>query len=148
MSITTLHFLIIFLSFTITFGNSELIRIEKGDIQKLKTTKKLLEPEEIRDEKKEILRGDNDGEIDEEDDEDEDDEEDDDEANSSRGTDKERREEKGNKGPKIWDQWGKWSPCSVTCGIGKIIRWRHCVGGGCAAGEKEAQIKTCTLPAC
>ncbi|KAF5280045.1 hypothetical protein FQR65_LT03300 [Abscondita terminalis] len=52
------------------------------------------------------------------------------------------------KGPKVWDQWGKWSTCSVTCGIGKITRWRHCISGGCADGEKEAQIKTCTLPAC
>ncbi|EEB19199.1 conserved hypothetical protein [Pediculus humanus corporis] len=54
----------------------------------------------------------------------------------------------GRKGVKIWDQWGKWSPCSVTCGIGRSTRWRHCVGGGCAQGEKEAQIKRCTNPAC
>ncbi|KAB0790337.1 hypothetical protein PPYR_15322, partial [Photinus pyralis] len=52
------------------------------------------------------------------------------------------------KGPKVWDHWGKWGACSVSCGIGKITRWRHCVSGGCATGEKEAQIKTCTLPAC
>lgn len=51
-------------------------------------------------------------------------------------------------GPKVWDRWGKWSGCSVTCGIGKMTRWRHCVSGGCEKGEKEAQIKTCTLPAC
>lgn len=51
-------------------------------------------------------------------------------------------------GPKVWDRWGKWSECSVTCGIGKMTRWRHCVAGGCEKGEKEAQIKTCTLPAC
>lgn len=50
--------------------------------------------------------------------------------------------------PKVWDHWSKWTSCSVTCGIGKITRWRHCVEGGCASGEKEAQIKTCTLPAC
>ncbi|CAH1379295.1 unnamed protein product [Tenebrio molitor] len=53
-----------------------------------------------------------------------------------------------NRRPKKWDRWGKWSPCSVTCGVGKITRWRHCVSGGCAPGEKEAQIKTCTLNAC
>ncbi|KAK6627375.1 hypothetical protein RUM44_009852 [Polyplax serrata] len=52
------------------------------------------------------------------------------------------------KGVKIWDQWGKWSPCSVTCGVGRSTRWRHCIGGGCAQGEKEAQIKRCTNPAC
>lgn len=51
-------------------------------------------------------------------------------------------------GPKVWDRWGKWSECSVSCGIGKMTRWRHCVAGGCEKGEKEAQIKTCTLPAC
>lgn len=51
-------------------------------------------------------------------------------------------------GPKVWDRWGKWGGCSVTCGIGRMTRWRHCVSGGCAAGEKEAQIRTCTLSAC
>ncbi|XP_076646279.1 A disintegrin and metalloproteinase with thrombospondin motifs adt-1 [Halictus rubicundus] len=51
-------------------------------------------------------------------------------------------------GPKIWDQWGSWSSCSVTCGIGKLSRWRHCIAGGCSIGEKKAQLKTCTLAAC
>lgn len=50
--------------------------------------------------------------------------------------------------PKVWDRWGKWSPCSVSCGAGKVTRWRHCIAGGCARGEKEAQIKTCILPEC
>ncbi|KAG7196914.1 hypothetical protein KM043_000185 [Ampulex compressa] len=49
---------------------------------------------------------------------------------------------------KIWDQWANWSMCSVTCGIGKLTRWRHCISGSCAPGEKRAQLKTCTLPAC
>ncbi|CAG9854089.1 unnamed protein product [Phyllotreta striolata] len=45
---------------------------------------------------------------------------------------------------KVWDHWGKWSTCSVSCGVGKMTRWRHCISSGCAQGEKEAQIKTCT----
>ncbi|XP_012281889.1 uncharacterized protein LOC105700541 [Orussus abietinus] len=51
-------------------------------------------------------------------------------------------------GPKVWDQWGKWSSCSVSCGVGKLTRWRHCIGGSCSLGEKEAQLKTCTFAAC
>nr|XP_015838684.1 PREDICTED: uncharacterized protein LOC107398608 [Tribolium castaneum] len=53
-----------------------------------------------------------------------------------------------NRRPKVWDRWTKWSPCNVSCGVGKLTRWRHCVAGGCAPGEKEAQIKTCTLSPC
>ncbi|XP_049823315.1 A disintegrin and metalloproteinase with thrombospondin motifs adt-2-like [Aethina tumida] len=49
---------------------------------------------------------------------------------------------------KLWDHWGKWSDCSVTCGVGKMTRWRHCVSEGCAQGEKEAQIKTCSERPC
>ncbi|XP_011704226.1 PREDICTED: uncharacterized protein LOC105459693 [Wasmannia auropunctata] len=58
------------------------------------------------------------------------------------------KREKNGKEPKIWDQWGNWSTCSVTCGIGKIMRWRHCIGGSCSLGEKKAQLKTCTSAAC
>ncbi|CAH1105206.1 unnamed protein product [Psylliodes chrysocephalus] len=49
---------------------------------------------------------------------------------------------------KVWDHWGKWSACSVSCGIGKMTRWRHCISKSCAPGEKEAQIKTCTAASC
>lgn len=56
--------------------------------------------------------------------------------------------DRSRKSPKIWDHWGKWSPCSVTCGVGKMTRWRHCVSEGCAPGEKEAQIKTCKKKVC
>lgn len=55
---------------------------------------------------------------------------------------------KNNRKPKIWDQWGNWSTCSVTCGIGKIMRWRHCISGSCSLGEKKAQLRTCTSAAC
>ncbi|KAL6258576.1 hypothetical protein P5V15_010530 [Pogonomyrmex californicus] len=59
-----------------------------------------------------------------------------------------KRADKTHREPKIWDQWGNWSTCSVTCGIGKIMRWRHCIGGRCSLGEKKAQLKTCTSAAC
>lgn len=52
------------------------------------------------------------------------------------------------KSAKVWDHWGKWSPCTVSCGEGKMMRWRHCVSQACAPGEKEAQIKTCKKPHC
>ncbi|KAL0125694.1 hypothetical protein PUN28_004636 [Cardiocondyla obscurior] len=58
------------------------------------------------------------------------------------------KQEKIRREPKIWDHWGNWSTCSVTCGIGKIVRWRHCIGGYCSLGEKKAQMKTCTFAAC
>ncbi|XP_025263512.1 thrombospondin-2-like isoform X2 [Camponotus floridanus] len=59
-----------------------------------------------------------------------------------------KRAGKNDREPKIWDQWGNWSTCSVTCGIGKIMRWRHCISGSCSLGEKKAQLKTCTSAAC
>lgn len=49
---------------------------------------------------------------------------------------------------KVWDHWGKWSPCTVTCGEGKMTRWRHCVSEACEPGEKEAEIKTCKRKPC
>lgn len=48
----------------------------------------------------------------------------------------------------VWDHWGKWTPCSVTCGEGKMSRWRHCVSEACDPGEKEAQIKSCKRKPC
>ncbi|CAH0554966.1 unnamed protein product [Brassicogethes aeneus] len=49
---------------------------------------------------------------------------------------------------KLWDHWGKWSSCSSSCGVGKMSRWRHCISEGCALGEKEAQIKSCSEQPC
>ncbi|XP_043498841.1 uncharacterized protein LOC122522101 isoform X2 [Polistes fuscatus] len=47
-----------------------------------------------------------------------------------------------------WDDWGAWSPCSVTCGCGQQVRWRHCITDDCVKGLKRAQIKTCHLKPC
>nr|CAI5820996.1 unnamed protein product [Callosobruchus analis] len=55
---------------------------------------------------------------------------------------------RGKKESKVWDYWGKWSPCSVSCGVGKMTRWRHCLSQSCEPGEKEAQIKTCNMNPC
>ncbi|XP_076267044.1 uncharacterized protein LOC143200490 [Rhynchophorus ferrugineus] len=55
---------------------------------------------------------------------------------------------RGKKNTKEWDHWGKWSSCSVTCGVGKMTRWRHCLSKGCASGEKEAQIRSCSMKPC
>ncbi|CAH2001818.1 unnamed protein product [Acanthoscelides obtectus] len=49
---------------------------------------------------------------------------------------------RGKKDAKVWDHWGKWSACSVSCGVGRMTRWRHCLSQSCELGEKEAQIKT------
>ncbi|KAJ3635554.1 hypothetical protein MTP99_008457 [Tenebrio molitor] len=46
-----------------------------------------------------------------------------------------------------WAKWTEWSPCSVSCGKGREIRWRHCVRS-CDGMETEMEEKTCQLPAC
>ncbi|XP_012279163.1 uncharacterized protein LOC105699042 [Orussus abietinus] len=46
-----------------------------------------------------------------------------------------------------WDKWTDWSSCSVTCGKGRQIRWRHCIHD-CTVAETEMEEKTCQLPAC
>ncbi|XP_048515306.1 uncharacterized protein LOC125501996 [Athalia rosae] len=48
---------------------------------------------------------------------------------------------------KKWDKWTDWSSCSVTCGKGRQIRWRHCVHD-CTMAETEMEEKQCQLPAC
>ncbi|XP_077271700.1 uncharacterized protein LOC143902568 [Temnothorax americanus] len=46
-----------------------------------------------------------------------------------------------------WGRWMDWSSCSVTCGKGRQIRWRHCLHD-CNDAETEMEEKTCQLPAC
>nr|CAI5836295.1 unnamed protein product [Callosobruchus analis] len=58
----------------------------------------------------------------------------------------EKRIEKSNEKQK-WDDWSHWSGCSVSCGKGRIIRWRHCIDS-CDGIETEMQERACQLPAC
>lgn len=46
-----------------------------------------------------------------------------------------------------WGRWMDWSSCSVTCGKGRQIRWRHCLRD-CTDAETEMEEKACQLPAC
>ncbi|XP_020300077.1 uncharacterized protein LOC109863847 isoform X3 [Pseudomyrmex gracilis] len=46
-----------------------------------------------------------------------------------------------------WGRWMDWSSCSVTCGKGRQIRWRHCLRD-CDDAETEMEEKACQLPAC
>jgi len=46
-----------------------------------------------------------------------------------------------------WGKWLDWSSCSVTCGKGRQIRWRHCLRN-CEEAETEMEEKACQLPAC
>ncbi|XP_030761731.1 uncharacterized protein LOC115886629 isoform X2 [Sitophilus oryzae] len=46
-----------------------------------------------------------------------------------------------------WHKWTEWSPCSVTCGKGRLIRWRHC-RSNCKEAETEMEEMSCQLPEC
>lgn len=59
-----------------------------------------------------------------------------------------KSKEKGGSNKKAkWGEWTDWSACSVTCGKGREIRWRHCKED-CDDVETEMEEKTCQLPAC
>ncbi|XP_012055942.1 PREDICTED: properdin-like [Atta cephalotes] len=47
-----------------------------------------------------------------------------------------------------WDNWSIWSACSVSCGQGRQVRWRHCLSADCTKGLKKAQLKSCYLKNC
>ena len=47
-----------------------------------------------------------------------------------------------------WDNWSIWSACSVSCGQGRQVRWRHCLSADCTKGLKKAQLKSCHLKDC
>ncbi|XP_025988085.2 A disintegrin and metalloproteinase with thrombospondin motifs adt-2 [Solenopsis invicta] len=47
-----------------------------------------------------------------------------------------------------WDNWSIWSACSVTCGQGRQVRWRHCLSADCIKGLKKAQLRSCRLKDC
>ena len=49
---------------------------------------------------------------------------------------------------KIWSRWSKWGDCSVTCGDGIVTRYRVCVSGRCAPGEREEQRRPCARAPC
>lgn len=51
------------------------------------------------------------------------------------------------KSQRKWGRWMDWSSCSVTCGKGRQIRWRHCLRD-CDDVETEMEEKACQLPAC
>ncbi|KAL0109174.1 hypothetical protein PUN28_014338 [Cardiocondyla obscurior] len=53
----------------------------------------------------------------------------------------------GKKSRSKWGRWMDWSSCSVTCGKGRQIRWRHCLYD-CNDAETEMEEKACQLPAC
>lgn len=59
---------------------------------------------------------------------------------------KAKKDNEGKTGSK-WGHWTDWSSCSVSCGKGRQIRWRHCVEN-CTEAETEMEEKTCQLPAC
>lgn len=46
-----------------------------------------------------------------------------------------------------WGRWTGWSSCSVSCGKGRQIRWRHCLRD-CSTVETEMEEKACQMPAC
>ncbi|XP_018371666.1 PREDICTED: uncharacterized protein LOC108766707 isoform X2 [Trachymyrmex cornetzi] len=58
-----------------------------------------------------------------------------------------RGEHRTRRSRRKWGRWMDWSSCSVTCGKGRQIRWRHCLHD-CNDAETEMEEKACQLPAC
>lgn len=50
----------------------------------------------------------------------------------------------------LWSNWTDWSKCSVTCGEGRKIRWRHCLKFGKCKDNVETEMveKRCALSPC
>lgn len=46
-----------------------------------------------------------------------------------------------------WGCWGDWSPCSVSCGSGRIERRRPCLAPGGCKGD-SVQTTLCDGPPC
>ncbi|CAH1179490.1 unnamed protein product [Phaedon cochleariae] len=63
------------------------------------------------------------------------------------GNPKDEKAENKSETDQQWDEWSPWSSCSVSCGKGRHIRWRHC-RQKCDGVETEMEQKLCQLPAC
>ncbi|CAF2400224.1 unnamed protein product [Rotaria sp. Silwood2] len=48
-----------------------------------------------------------------------------------------------------WQQWSEWSSCSVSCGIGRIVRTRSCKSDRqCLIGSYSTQTDYCFIKSC
>lgn len=49
---------------------------------------------------------------------------------------------------KVWGPWESWTPCSASCGVGKMFKFRYCISEDCGEDEKESKIKSCQIEPC